>query len=132
MATSYHILEAVTGIFPDFSINYLKVLVTKGELLGLQEPIATPQTGAQIAFAWEDNSGQGLAKSDDQLLVVVYNEARGLYETREQAEDRSTGAYTLQLPDNWTTDTVQCWVAFTSAEGKKCSTSVYMEGIVLI
>jgi hypothetical protein len=132
LATAYHILEAITGDYPDYAIDYQKVIVSKGELLGLQQPTATPQATAEIALAWEDNTGQGLAKADDGLLVVVYNESRGLFETREGAAPRSSMAYTLSLPRNWVGETVQCWIAFTSAEGKKCATSVFMGTVTLV
>lgn len=132
LATSFHINEAVIGTFPAFGIDYTKVIFSRGELTGLQSAVGTPQPGAGIAISWEDNSGQGFARADDGLLVVAYNESRGLFETREMAAVRSSGTYTLELPAAWTGEQVQCWTAFTSADGKKCSTSVFMGAVTLV
>ena len=124
LAVSYHIREAITGIYPDLSIDYPKVVVTKGELPGLQELAIAPEAGANLAITWEDNSEQGLAKPGDVLLAVAYNPEKNLYEHREGAS-RSASAYDMAVPIDWPGDTIHLWLGFASADGTRCSTSFY-------
>ncbi len=132
LATSYHLKEAIAGAFPNFVMDYMKVVVTRGELLGPQDLQHTPQAGAQIAFTWQDNSGQGSSRNDDGLLLVVYNEVRNLYEIRQLAANRDALAYTLNLPDGWSGETVMVWASMTSADGKKAANSVYVGAVALV
>jgi len=124
LAVSYHIREAITGIYPDFLIDFPKVIITKGELPGLQEPQITPEAGGNLAIAWEDNSEQSMAKPGDLLLAVAFNPEKNLYEDRQSAV-RSALAYDMAVPANWVGDAVHLWLSFTSADGKTRSTSFY-------
>ena len=124
LAISYHIREAVAGASPDFTMDYQKVIIAEGELLGPENPSAAPQATAAIKLDWEDNSGQGLAKSDDMLMVVTYNTTRNLFDTREGTKKRSQATYLLELPGTWLGDTVECWIAFVAADGKDNSSSM--------
>ena len=131
LALSYHIKEAITGVFPDYVMNYVKVIIAKGELPGPQETTVAPAAGALLEFAWEDNSEAGLASPDDLFLAVVYNEGRNLFEFRHTAL-RSAMAFSLALPTSWTGETIQCWCGFVSADGKKQANSIFMGAVVLL
>ena len=131
LAVSYHIREAVTGTFPDFTVDYSKVVITKGELPGLQEPGIIPEAGGNLAITWEDNSTQGLAKPGDLLLAMVYNPEKDLYEDRQIAL-RSALTYDIALPANWAGDAIHLWLSFTSADGKTRSTSFYAGTITVL
>ncbi|HYI78895.1 MAG TPA: DUF6266 family protein [Chryseolinea sp.] len=132
LAVSYHMTEAVTGTSPDFLVDYQKVIITKGDLLGLQDAVVTPQAGALLDFAWTDNSGQGLALADDQLIIAVYNESRDLFEYRLGVATRDALTYTMSLPTTWIGETVQCWSSFSNSAGKKAANSIFMGAIVLL
>ncbi|MFN8274767.1 MAG: DUF6266 family protein [Flavobacteriaceae bacterium] len=132
LAFAYHNREAIIGTYPDYEIDYPKVIITKGELLGLQQPLVTADAGAVLNFAWDDNSGEGEAKTTDQVLVVVYNPARELFAYITQAATRVDRAYQYDLPDNWVGDTVHVWTSVADAEGKKCASSLYLGSVVLV
>ena len=72
MAVSYTINEAVqvTANVPE--IVFPKVLITKGDLAGFQNVMATPQSGQVISLNWEDNSLQGNANATDKVNAVCY------------------------------------------------------------
>jgi hypothetical protein len=132
LAVSYHLQEAIAGDNPDFTIDYSKVIIAKGDLLGLENPEAAPQATAEIVFIWEDNSGQGLALPTDKLVVVAHNESRNLSEIRDLAAPRSALTYTLSLPDSWVGDTIHCYVTFAAEDRSKNGLSVYMGPMVLV
>lgn len=131
LATSYHLTEAVTGDNPDFSIDFPKVILTKGDLLGLEAPEANPEANATLSFSWIDNSGQGQAVAEDLVLVMVYNESKSSFEYRQTAV-RSAGTFTFDLPSHWSGDTVHCWLSALAIDGKKYSLSRYIEGLLLL
>lgn len=131
LAVSYHIKEAVTGTYPDFTINYQKVIITKGELAGIEDATAVPAAGAMLNIGWADNSEQANAKPTDKLVAVVYNQTKGIFADQQTAV-RSELAFGMALPANWTGDEVHCWLSFASADGKMQANSVYMGMLVLL
>jgi len=131
LAFSYHNREAIIGTYPDYEIDFPKVIVTKGELLGLDQPVVAALPNAELKFNWTDNSGSGEAKATDQLLVVVFNPARELFAYITQAANRVDASFTYNLPDQWVGDTVHCWVSMADDMGKKCANSVYLNSVVL-
>jgi hypothetical protein len=128
-AMSYHMREAVEYVDPNFDILYNKVMISKGDLEGVQNPTAgSPSTG-ELKLNWIDNSGQGSAKATDKLVVVLYAPEENLYYTNANAAARSTGLISLALPTYFEGIEVQAWITFASADNKKYATSIYMGAV---
>lgn len=51
VAVSYHLMEAVTGVSPAFEIDFTKVLISRGDLLGPWLPTAVAGAAAAIDYA---------------------------------------------------------------------------------
>lgn len=131
-AMSYHMTEAVEYVEPNFDILYNKVMISKGDLVGVQNPVVTAQAGNQLVFNWDNNSGQGSAKPKDKLVVVLYSETGDLYYTNLNAADRSAATVALTLPDYFNGVEVQVWIAFAAEDNKSYASSVYMGAITII
>jgi hypothetical protein len=130
-ALSYHMKEAVNYVDPDFEILYNKVQISKGDLLGVQNPtIGSPATNT-IAYGWDNNSGEGEALATDQLVVVVYSPASDLYYYTLAAAARSATTASITLPTYFSGLEVQSWITFASTDGKKYATSIYMDAITV-
>ena len=130
-AMSYHMKEAVEFVDPNFEILYNKVQISKGDLLGIQNPVVAAQGSNELTYTWDDNSGQGAAKATDQLVVVIYAPAQNLYYFMLNLATRTDVAGTVTLPTNFTGLEVQSWIAFAAADGKSYATSVYMGAVVV-
>lgn len=130
-AMSYHMKEAVTYVNPNFEILFDKVQISKGDLLGIQNPTATSPAAGEIKFNWEDNSGQGSAKNTDQLIVVLYSPLEDIYYTNGNAATRDAARVTLTLPTYFAGLEVQAWITFASATGKSYATSVYLGAVAI-
>ena len=132
LATGYHIREA---LLPDpiegYLINYLKVLISKGDLRGLNNATATPDAGQQVTISWSDNSGQGNASATDQLVVVAYCEALDLFEVANPAGTRDLTTVQLPLPAYWAAQEVQLWATFVTTDQKLAATSTYLGAVTL-
>ena len=130
-AMSYHLKEAVTFIDPIFVMDYMKVQISKGDLLGVQTPTVVAVGGNEVKYSWDDNSGQGQASATDVLLVVIYAPSTNLYFYTFAAAQRSANSATIILPTFFNGVEVQSWIAFTSSDEKLYSTSVYMGAITV-
>ena len=73
-AMSYHLKEAIVDTGAGFGIDYAKVVMTKGDLTGLENPQVTAAAGGVLNFTWTDNSGQGQAKAEDKLIIALFEE----------------------------------------------------------
>jgi hypothetical protein len=93
LAFSYHNKEAIIGTYPDYEIDFQKVIVSKGELLNVEQPTVVAQSGAELKYSWIDNTGEGEAKATDTVLVVVFNPARSLFSYKEMAAERVAVTY---------------------------------------
>ncbi len=81
---------------------------------------------AQVNFNWQDNSGTGLAESDDQAVLLVHNPVKAQYVFLENAAERSEGEVDHILPANFSGDEVDCWMSFSSIADNRMDTSVYI------
>lgn len=130
LASSYFLKEVATGTYPNITLDYDKIMITKGELAGIQEPVVAAQPDAVLRFTWEDNSGQPEASANDLLLVVVYNPDKGRFQY-SHTELRSSESLDMSLTDSWSGDVVHCWLGFTAPGGYRASTSVHLTATVL-
>lgn len=103
-----------------------KVLFSQGELTGAWAPLVESTLPASINFNWQDNSGTGLAGNQDQAVLLVHNPAKSQFVFLENAADRSDGEVDLILPANFSGDEVDCWMSFSSEDGKRMATSVFI------
>src|SRR6185312_11454691 len=71
-ATSAIMNLAIVGTYPDTTIDYAKVLISKGPLPAAVNASAVAGTDKNILFRWEDNTGTGTAKANDKVILVAY------------------------------------------------------------
>jgi hypothetical protein len=112
MRMNFH--TAITGTYPDLTLDCSKAIISKGDLVTVQALTATAEVGSLINLTWIDNSGQGDALAQDSLIVGVYCEAleRGL--VFYGLFNRSDAAGTLQLPATWAGEDVHVMAFFRS------------------
>ena len=126
-ATAYTLANAVTGTFPNFQIDYTKLLISCGSL----PPAANckvDEAGSNVSISWENNSGAGTAKATDTALIAVLNPTKGETIIVTAGEKRSTtgGQGTVLLPVNWSGDRVHSYLGFVSENGKEVANSLYL------
>ena len=123
-ALMYNISNAITGVYPAFSINYSLVLLSKGRLQNATAPAAAAGTTGKVNYSWTDNSGFGMAKATDQAILLVYCPATG--QTVYNINGAARNAATAELDvTTFSGKTVQTWMAFISADGNEVSDSLF-------
>jgi hypothetical protein len=122
-ALSYNIKNAVTGEYPNYSIDYSKVLVSRGDLANEGDASAAAGTD-QVVFTWTDTSGEGSASAGDKAVLVVYCEALNKTVYKINGSTRSAGTATVAVP-RFKGQVVQTWLAFKKVKGNEVSDSRY-------
>lgn len=125
-AMSYHIKEAIVLVGQDLEWDFSKVLISKGDLIGLNAGVATAGVAQTIDLAWIDNSGQGEAQATDKMVVAVYEETTKTMVTSLNAGLRNQSVTSLVLPTYFTGLSVQVWATFVDADDKLFATSHYL------
>ena len=111
-ATSYNLENALTGTFPNYQIDYSRVMVSQGKLPGALNPTAISGTVAEIEFTWENNSSEIGSRADDRAVLVIYNPARQSALSFMNGNSRLAGSQRVSLPANFSGDEVHCYISF--------------------
>jgi hypothetical protein len=123
-ALSYNMLNAISGDYPAFTINYTLVQLGVGDLLNVKHSqISSDETG-KLTFSWRDNSNEGSARATDQFFAAVYCEALERWVTVKNGSPRNAGSYTLDVTA-FSGKAVQTYIGFLSADARFVTTSLY-------
>lgn len=125
-ATSYHLKEAIVSTGEGFELIYSKILISMGELCGLQDPLVTLSAPLTLALQWADNSDQGLAYPDDELLVIAYAPTLDRFEIATNTALRANTQCLLHLPELFEGLPIELWATFKNASGTMSATSRYL------
>lgn len=123
-AFSDNIRNAITGVYPAFTVDFTKLILSKGILPDAGSPAVASTVAGKLTFTWVDNTGTGDALATDMAFVAVFNEALNRWIFRQDTAARNAGTYTLDVPA-FSGDRVQTYIGFISADGNSVSTSLY-------
>ena len=124
-AVKYNLDNAVTGVSPNYVMDYPEVLFSRGRLAQAYSLEMATLTPAQLDFSWLANIGSVEAEPTDKAVFIVYNPLKDLFVVANGVVTRSALSYDMALPTDFSGDTVQVYMAFVSADNKKVSTSYY-------
>lgn len=122
-AVSHNLRHATKGEFPDIEIDFPKVMISKGNLVGANG-VVSGCTDGMINIGWNDDERHN-AKIDDRTVIVAYNPERqeALYDL--DAGSRRDGMAVVIAPDTWIGEEVETYLAFISEDLKLTSDSIY-------
>ncbi|MEO8402995.1 MAG: DUF6266 family protein [Chitinophagaceae bacterium] len=124
-AFSHMLRNAITGVYPDYTLDWPVLLVSKGKLPLPKNPVAAAEAG-KITFNWlaEINAdATGIKPTDRSVLVVICPKLQQCMYTTLGAS-RSVGTAAIDVA-NFAGNEVHTYFAFVSEDGKKVSNSVY-------
>ena len=131
-AMSYNLRNAVTGVYPAQTVNYANALVSRGSLPAALNAAATAGAAGTVVFTWDDNSDESGASAADKSLLVVYNPVKHQAVTANQLVDRSAGTQTLAVPESFSGDQVQCYMAFITENGYDVASSRFAGAVIVV
>ena len=132
LATSYHLKNAVLSTPTGMVMDYEKVLISKGDLRGIDGGTVAAAAGQVLNFSWQDNSGQGKATTTDQLMVVVYAPDLELFYTNIAVATRDATTAAVTLPNFMATFEVEVWASFSKPETNFAAISTYMGAVTIL
>jgi len=111
-AFSYNYNNAISGVFPDFVMDYPVALVSRGNLSGAVNPACVSTQPAVVKLNWENNSGVGLALESDRAMIMIYNRDKQEAIYLLDSVNRAAGTVDVAVPANYSGDTVHCYLSF--------------------
>ncbi|WEK20501.1 MAG: DUF6266 family protein [Candidatus Pedobacter colombiensis] len=124
-AVSYNTKHATQGEYPNISLDYSKVLVSKGVL----EPVLKPQaalTGTKLSITWEVDPDMNWGIINDRSILIIYCQELDCAIYELIGTRRSTGRNEIELPTNYLGKNLHIYIAFTASDRKSISNSVYI------
>jgi hypothetical protein len=123
-AFSDNLKDAITGVYPAFTVDYSKLSLSKGILPNAESPTAASTVAGKLTFTWADNTGTGDALATDMAFVAVYNEVLKRWIFKQNIAARNAGTYTLDVTA-FSGKPVQTYFGFISADGSSVSDSLF-------
>ena len=122
--------NALNGNYPDYSIDYSLVQISRGEIRQVFKAIASSEKTDTVTFTWTTKSGVGKSRPGDKAILVAYCEAVKVSAYTIDGPPRSTGTAELEFP-GFSGQTVHTWLAFISEDGSDVCDSTYAGKITI-
>ncbi|MEJ5961359.1 DUF6266 family protein [Pedobacter immunditicola] len=130
-AVQYNLLNAVSGLSPDYAIDLTKLKFSVGKCPLPSNMSAQGIVGAKINFIWGISYQSKYGKDTDLVNLMVYNAEKDQFVILENAAGRTELGFALQLPADFVGDTVHCYLNFVSATGHVTSNSEYLGELIV-
>ena len=122
--------EAISGTFPNYEINYNKVVVANGTVDLPYDPSGSVADG-ELTVTWADNSGQGDALATDNAMLLLYNTTQKKAVWALTDATRADRSAKITVPTAWTGDTAVAYLAMRRASNGGTSKSTYVGSYTL-
>jgi len=136
VASRYHLDKAITGIYPDYKVDFTKLKLSNGDESSLDDawkPKVAASAGAMVTVSWELNPYPGKTSSiSDVMTILFYDVEKDRFVTLDSAALRSELTRAEELPDVYVGDSLHCWIMFVSPDGKRVSISQYLGQVKLL
>jgi hypothetical protein len=134
VAVSHHLKEAITGVSPNFSLDFTKVMFSQGRLALPYNTGATSTDAAELDFTWstEITKDNIYKQGSDMLSILVYNPMMFEFTTLHNVAPRSAGTYKMSLPVEFSGEGVHCYLAFNSVNRKDFASKSKYVGLVTV
>lgn len=128
-AVSCNMQNALTGVSPDFSIDYSKLKVSMGALPGALNPLVVNGPAGELLFSWEDNCEKMGAMANDKVCLLVYHPQKKNAVSLLLGNSRMTGSQAFELPEGFGGENMHCYIAFRNLSQTQISDSQYVGSI---
>ncbi|MGV3686471.1 MAG: DUF6266 family protein [Daejeonella sp.] len=135
--TSYNVAlqqilnNAITGVYPDYTIDYPFAAFSQGPLSGLLGVVILPEAG-NLALSWSTAVELANSFSDDIVNILVYEPESANYVIGPPSVERGMGTADIAMPAEWVGKTVHVFVSCKSLEKGAVSDSSYAGAATVI
>ena len=128
-AVKIFLTQAIQGDYPDFSVDFSKIVMSKGSL-SVFHSLGFTLTGNDLVLTWQSILNRYNAFTDDSLMVIVFNETKMMYLIYEDMT-RIDLTYTINMGADFSGDVMHIWAFAIKREGEIVSNSQYLGTVTL-
>lgn len=129
----YNLKRAIVGVSPNFTIDYSKILYSRGKLPEAYNAEIVIDTPATIKYEWYAAiAGADDGNPTDKATFLAYNPVKDKFTMLRGVAVRSALQFTLQVPPPWSGDEVEVWMSMASADGDLVANSQYLGQFTLL
>ena len=130
-AVSYILKNAIGGTYPNNSILYADVLISRGDLPNVLAPTATAAVAGKLMYNWTDNTGTGIAKPADKVMLAAYcpDLNQCVYTTGSSRRSDLTDELNLVT---FSGRVVQTYISIISDDGRDVASSIYTGEVTVL
>ena len=129
-AVSLAFKTAITGTYPDYSIDYAKLVMSLGSVNGTGQISVTKTLGTKVHLQWDTTQGTE-STPDDGVNLIFLNTVTKTAILKKDFAIRSVGIAEVELPVIWEGAEIHCWIYFTTPDDSLTSTSQYVNQLQL-
>lgn len=132
VATSYLLLNAITGQFPAYTLDYPAVILSKGDLPGAFDMAVSEGEDHTLKLSWsldEVLEDERKERSTDRCYVAFYSETRKLYIPSMGKASRADLTVAVPVISPYRGTVLHGWAFFVAEDGKSVSDSIYLGAI---
>lgn len=124
-AVKYNFKNIIIGNSPDYGIDYSKLVFSKGNLVGPNNPTISLSTGA-VVINWHPDAQTQFNQYTDSANFMIYCPGKNCGVIVIGAADRSALTFVVGIPQNFAGHEIHGYMSFVSANGKAVSDTVYL------
>lgn len=132
-ALQYNLKNAISGAYPNYTVNYTKVLLGEGPLPVALNAAADSSEANKIDFTWADNSYMQGADVTDKVVLSVYSPEfkKSVSIIAPDAVTRASGSYTMTLPAIFSGEEVQTYIGFVNSKVSVSSNIEFLAAVIV-
>lgn len=124
-AFSANFKSVFSGIWPDITVDYSKLMVSIGELQGLNLVTIQRTAALKIDLVWERSQLRNIS-FDDQLMLVLYSPELKIADGFIGGVRRNALSYSHEMDPMLTGQAVEAYLSVTTSDRKSISNSIYL------
>lgn len=126
-SANYH--RAISGQYPNLTVDYSKVVISAGKLPPLNGPEISLTGADTLEISWQQNISSD-ASFDDQLMLVLYNPDTKKADGFIGGVKRAALRHSFTMESELVGRELEVYLSIISVDRKKISDSIYMGRIV--
>ncbi|MEI7501886.1 MAG: DUF6266 family protein [Paludibacter sp.] len=124
-ALSFAMKTSIEGEFPNYTLDYRKLIISNGKLEKLALLDVKQQVGYTVRIEWNLDDSIGVSP-EDKVNLVFLNPASKVVLFKQDVALRSMGTIEEDLPTIWKGLLIHGWLYLSSPISKSFSTSQYI------
>nr|WP_121269142.1 DUF6266 family protein [Pedobacter schmidteae] len=124
-AFSANYLQVISGVHPNFVVDYPKVTISKGKLPPLENPVVQLTAPGVMKITWQPNSTTKTSYND-QLMLVLYSPELQIADGFIGSASRADAQYTFTFNPQLVGMVLEVYLTVVSLDRKRVANSQYM------